>query len=115
MIKEFDEYKKSPLLKEAILNSKSFNTMKIKGFCEKSIFDIYENDGFVIVIDNNGKTILYENGSRNTFENLREFIELFGSKFLKHSILDTERGRRIKKIYEDTTGLIVRNIYQYKF
>ena len=39
---------------------------------------------------------------------------IFGSKFFKHSLLDSEEGMEIQEFYESRTGLKVRDIYGYK-
>lgn len=100
-------------LNESIINTKSFKNIKVKAPCHDKIFNVYPNMSFIIVLDKGGSVVLYENGSKNTFKNLREFISLFGSKFFRHSIKETNIGMEIIKQFEESTGSSVRDIYMY--
>jgi len=92
------------LLKESVINSKSFLGIKVKTPCKKKIFDEYVNDSFIFVLNKNGKVVVYEKGGKNTFNNLREYVTLFGSKFFKNPISNTDLGKQLKDYYEKNTG-----------
>lgn len=103
-------------MKKIIINSKTFKkNIKVKGKCRKKIFEEYPNDSFIIVLDNNGKVVVYERTTKNIYSNLKEFISLFGSKFFKNKITDENIGMELKEYYEKKTGQTVRNIYKYNF
>lgn len=100
-------------LNEAVINTKSFMGIKVKAPCKKKLFEEFPNDAFIIVFDDTGKVIIYDEKHKNTFNNLREVVELFGSKFFKYSILGSEFGDKLKEFYETKTGMKIRNIYKY--
>jgi hypothetical protein len=118
LVTDSDKSDKPKEKKKVVLNSKSFQTVKVKGPCKKGIFEMFPDSAFIVVLDDTGKVIVYEKNVKNTFKNLREVISLFGSKFFKYSILEgdhaTEYGPLLKDFYEKSTGLKVRNIYKYK-
>jgi len=102
------------LIKESVINSRSFSEIKVKIPCKKKLYEEYPDQSFIVVLNSSGKVIIYEKGYKNTFNNLREVVSLFGSKFFNHSIVGTEFGDNLKKYYEDKTGLEVRDIYKIK-
>jgi len=106
--------KKAKMIKESVINTASFTKIKVKGLCKKKIFDKYKGLSLIIVLEDDGKVVIYEDKHKNTFTNLREVVSLFGSKFFKHSLLDSEEGMEIQEFYESRTGLKVRDIYGYK-
>ena len=104
--------------KKIVINSKTFDSkIKVKSKCKKKIFEIYPKDSFIVVLDDTGKVIIYENSriQKNTFNNLREVIELFGSEFFKYPLSNTTIGENIINYYESKTGLKIREIYKYNF
>jgi phage regulator Rha-like protein len=102
------------MIKESVINTSTFTKIKVKTLCKKKIFDKYKDLSIIIVLDNNGKVVVYEDKHKNTFTNLREVVGLFGSEFFKNSLLETDEGKEIKEFYENRTGLKVRDIYKDK-
>jgi len=111
---KIDRLSKDTMIKESVINSSSFNKIKVKGLCKKKVFEKFPGQSLIVVLDNDGKVVIYEDKHKNTFTNLREVVSLFGSKFFKHSLLDTDEGQEIKEFYESRTGLKVRDIYKDK-
>jgi len=112
--KKSKEQEKEQLVKEAVINSASFNKIKAVGPCQKKIFELFPNDAFIVVFDQGGKVVIYEESGRNSFDNLREVVSLFGSRFFNHSVLKKEYGQLMIDFYEKGTGIKVRDIYQYE-
>jgi len=111
---KIDRLSKDTMIKESVINTATFNKIKVMGSCKKKVFDKFTGQSLIVVLDNDGKVVIYEDKHKNTFTNLREVVSLFGSKFFKHSLLDTEEGKEIKEFYENRTGLKIRDIYIYE-
>ena len=97
-----------------IINTRSFSSIKVKARCKKKLFEVFKDYSFIVVLDETGVVILYERKGKTTFKNLREFISLFGSRFFKGRITDSELGMGLIKYYEYRTNIKVRDIYKYK-
>ena len=98
----------------SVINTSNFKKIKVKKPCRKKIFDMYPEQSFIVVLDDNGKVIIYDEHQKNTFNNLRDVISLFGSDFFKKPISDTDIGKALIDYYEKSTGLKVREIYKCK-
>jgi len=111
---KIDRLSKDRMIKESVINTSSFNKIKVKALCKKNIFETYPGYSFIVVLDNGGKVIIYDDKHKNSFQNLREVVGLFGSKFFKDSMLGTDEGEELKNFYETKTGLKIRDIYKLK-
>jgi hypothetical protein len=100
-------------LNESVINSSSFLKIKVKTRCKSFLFDKFPNDAFIVVLNKTGQVIIYEKKHKIAFNNLREVISLFGSKFLHYPLSETGIGNDLFDYYFDKTGLEIREIYKY--
>jgi len=100
-------------LNESVINISNFSKIKLKVPCILKIFEKFPKYSFIVVLDDNGKVIIYERKNKITFNNLREVVSLFGSRFFKYPLSETGIGKPLIDFYEKESGLKIREIYMY--
>lgn len=112
---KYKKFIKFKMNESIIMNSNDFNNFEIVEdfYCDFNIFDLFPNDSFIIILNNDICYIYTKNRKREKYSDITLIEKKFNKDFKKLSIKNTQIGETIKDQYEILSGLIIKDIIKF--